>query len=77
MLISRRGRPRLFKGSGHDRSAPIGAVVVHVVGQSLYADLLARVARPPNASRLFALVLLDAVYLAVWLMSRRGWYLKF
>ena len=50
---------------------------VHVMGKSLYTDVLARVASPPNASLLFAMVVLAAVYLAVWLMDRRGWYLKF
>ena len=50
---------------------------VHFMGKSLYADVLARVASPPNASLLFAMVVLTAVYLAVWLMHRRGWHLKF
>jgi predicted acyltransferase len=49
---------------------------VHVMGKSLYTDVLARVASPPNASLLFAMVVLAAVYLAVWLMHRRRWYLK-
>ena len=49
---------------------------VHVMGKSLYTDVLARVASPPNASLLFAMVVLAAVYLAVWLMDRRGWYLR-
>ena len=49
---------------------------VHVMGKSLYTNVLARVASPPNASLLFAMVVLAAVYLAVWFMDRRGWYLK-
>ena len=49
---------------------------VHFMGKSLYTDVLARVASPPTASLLFAMVVLAAVYLAVWLMDRRGWYLK-
>jgi predicted acyltransferase len=49
---------------------------VHIMGKSLYADVLAPVASPPNASLLFAMVLLAAVYLAVWLMDRGGWYMK-
>jgi predicted acyltransferase len=49
---------------------------VHVMGKSLYTDVLARAVSPPNASLLFAIVVLTAVYLAVWLMDRRGWYLK-
>jgi predicted acyltransferase len=50
---------------------------VHVVGKSLYTDVLARMVSPPNASLLFAMLVLAAVYLAVWLMDRRSWYLKF
>jgi predicted acyltransferase len=50
---------------------------VHVLGTSLYNDVLARIASPPNASLLFAMVVLAAVYLAVWLMDRRDWHLKF
>jgi predicted acyltransferase len=49
---------------------------VHVMGKSLYDDVLARVASPPNASLLFAMLVLAVVFLAVWLMDRRGWYLK-
>jgi predicted acyltransferase len=49
---------------------------VHVMGKSLFTDVLARVASPPNASLLSAMVVLAAVFLAVWLMDRRGWYLK-
>lgn len=50
---------------------------IHVMGQSLYTDVLARLTSPPNASLLFAMVVLAVVYVAIWLMSRRGWYLKF
>jgi len=50
---------------------------VPVMGKSLYTDVLAHAASPPNASLLFAMVVLAAVYLAVWLMDRRSWYLKF
>jgi predicted acyltransferase len=49
---------------------------VHVMGKSLYTDVLAHVASPPNASLLFASLVLAAVYLAVWFMDRRGWHLK-
>jgi predicted acyltransferase len=49
---------------------------VHVMGKSLYTDVLSRTASAPNASLLFAIVVLAAVYLAVLLMDRRGWYLK-
>jgi predicted acyltransferase len=49
---------------------------VHVMGKSLYSDVLARVASPPNASLLFAMLVLAAVYVVVWLMHRRGWHLK-
>jgi predicted acyltransferase len=50
---------------------------VHIMGKSLYADILAPMASPPNASLVFAIVVLSVVYIAVWLMSRRGWYMKF
>jgi predicted acyltransferase len=50
---------------------------MQVMGKSLYADVLARVASPPNASLLFAMFVLVAVYLSVWFMDRRGWRLKF
>jgi predicted acyltransferase len=50
---------------------------VHVMGKSLYTDVLSQFASPPNASLLFAMLVLAAVYLAVWLMDRGGWYLKF
>jgi predicted acyltransferase len=43
---------------------------------SMAYNVFARVASPPNASLLFAMVVLAAVYLPVWLMDRRGWYLK-
>jgi predicted acyltransferase len=36
---------------------------VHVMGKSLHTDVLAAVASPPNASLLFAMVLLAAVHL--------------
>jgi predicted acyltransferase len=49
---------------------------VHVLGKSLYTDLLARVASPQNASLLFAMLVLAAVYVVVWLLDRRGWHLK-
>jgi predicted acyltransferase len=50
---------------------------VHVMGKSLYADVLRHLASPPNASLMFAMVVLLGVYGVVWLMDRRGWYLKF
>ena len=49
---------------------------VHVLGKSLYTDLLARMASPQNASLLFAMLVLAAVYVVVWLLDRRGWHLK-
>jgi predicted acyltransferase len=49
---------------------------VHVMGRSLYTDVFARVANPPTASLLFAIMVLTAVFLAVWLMDRRNWHLK-
>lgn len=50
---------------------------VHIMGQSLYTDVLARLTTLPNASLLFAALVLVLVSLAVWSMDRRGWYLKF
>jgi predicted acyltransferase len=50
---------------------------VHITGKSLHADILAPLASPPIASLLFAIVVLSIVYLVVWLMDRRGWYVKF
>ena len=49
---------------------------VHIMGKSLYTDFLARIASPPNASLLFAIVVLAAVFLVVWMMDRRGWHLS-
>ena len=50
---------------------------VHILGISLYDDVLVRIASPANASLLFAMVVLAAVYLAVPFMDERGWHLKF
>lgn len=49
---------------------------VHIMGKSLYADVLAQLASPPTASLLFAVVVLAIVYVAIWLMDRKGWQLK-
>lgn len=49
---------------------------VHVAANSLYDDVLARVASPPNASLLFAMIVLAAVYVTIWFMDRRGWRLN-
>jgi predicted acyltransferase len=49
---------------------------VHVLGTSL-TDVCRRLASPPNASLLFAIAVLTAVYLVAWGMYRRGWFLKF
>jgi predicted acyltransferase len=49
---------------------------VHIAGKSLHDDLLAKIASPPTASLLFAMVVLAAVFVAIWLMHRRRWYLK-
>jgi len=52
------------------------ALRAHVMGKSLYTDVFARVASPPTASLMFAIMVLTAVFLAVWLMDRRNWHLK-
>jgi predicted acyltransferase len=49
---------------------------VHVFGMSLYSDVFARVAAPPNASLLFALMNVAAIYVAAWVMYRRGWFIR-
>lgn len=48
---------------------------VRVAGTSL-PDLCGRLASPPVASALFALVVVAAVYAVVWVMYRRRWFLK-
>lgn len=50
---------------------------VHLSGKSLYDDLLARIASPPIASLLFAIVVLTLVFVVIWLLHRRQWYLRF
>jgi len=45
-------------------------------GAWVYQNLLLPIANPINASLLYALLNVAAVYLAVWLMYRRGWFLK-
>jgi predicted acyltransferase len=50
---------------------------LHIMGRPLYVNILAPLASPGNASLLFAIVVLSFVYAVVWLMNRRGWYIKF
>jgi predicted acyltransferase len=49
---------------------------VHVFGRSLYTDVLRRLANPPTASLLFAMLVLMTVYSVVWVMYRQRWFLK-
>jgi predicted acyltransferase len=49
---------------------------VHVHGRSLYDNVLAPIATPPNASLLFAGVVVTAVYGTVLVLDRKGWRLK-
>ena len=49
---------------------------VHILGKSLYDDVLVRVASPANASLLFAMIVLAAVYFVVRFMDERGWHVK-
>lgn len=49
---------------------------VHVMGMSLYNDVFLRIAAPPNASLLFALMNAAAIYCAAWYMHRRGWFIR-
>jgi predicted acyltransferase len=53
------------------------ALRVRVAGRSLLTDVCQRLASPPNASLLFAIVVVMAVYVVVWFMYRRRWFLKF
>jgi predicted acyltransferase len=55
----------------------VNVAQVHVSGKSLHDDLLARIASPPNASLLFAIVVLTIVFVAIWLLHRRHWHLRF
>jgi predicted acyltransferase len=50
---------------------------VHIMGKSFYADVLIRFLDPPNASMMFAFVVLVSVCLTIWLMDQWGWHLKF
>jgi predicted acyltransferase len=52
------------------------ALRVHVFGVSV-PEILERVASPPRASLLFAVVVLVALYVGAWFMFRRRWFLKF
>lgn len=49
---------------------------VRVRGASLYNDFLARIAQPPNASLLFAVIVLGLVFVMVWLLERWRLQLK-
>lgn len=49
---------------------------IHVMGMSLYADVLERLASPANASLLFAALVLVVTYFIVWSMDRQGWKVK-
>ena len=49
---------------------------VHVLGRSLYTDVLGHLANSPNASLLFAMIVLVSVYVVISLMDARGWHLK-
>ena len=49
---------------------------VHVHGTSLY-DLCLNIVGVPNAALLYALVYTAAVFVPIWWMHRRQWYLKF
>jgi predicted acyltransferase len=85
-LVEARGAPRWFRpleilGLNAIAAYLISRLLqnvprVHIMGKSFHDDVLAAVATPPNASLLFAMMVLAAVYLAVWLMLRRGWYLR-
>lgn len=57
-------------------SRPIDHVLrIHVLGRSV-PDLFRRLASPPNASLMFALVVLLAVQSVAWAMYRKRWFVK-
>lgn len=49
---------------------------IHVFGRSLYTDVFAQFATPPNASLLFALTNVTAIYGVAWYMHHRGWFIR-
>ncbi|MFN0165666.1 MAG: acyltransferase family protein [Bryobacteraceae bacterium] len=50
---------------------------VHFLGKSLYNDLCLRIADPANASLLFSAANVAGVYVVIWWMYHRRWFLKF
>jgi predicted acyltransferase len=50
---------------------------VHFFGKSFYTDFCERIASPANASLIYAMAHVLAVYVVVWGMYRRRWFLKF
>ena len=42
----------------------------------LYRSLFAPLASPPNASLLYSLAFVASMYLAAWVMYRRGWFVR-
>jgi predicted acyltransferase len=49
---------------------------VHFFGRSLYEDVCRQLASPPNASLMYSIAYLIAVYLIVWFMYWQRWSLK-
>jgi predicted acyltransferase len=57
-------------------SRPIDHLLrIHVLGRSV-PDVFRRLASPPNASLMFALVVLLAVQAVAWAMYRQRWFVK-
>jgi predicted acyltransferase len=50
---------------------------VHVFGKTLYDDFLLAIADPANASLIYAALHVVAVFVVVWWMYRRRWFLRF
>jgi predicted acyltransferase len=57
-------------------SAGRNVAKVHFSGTSLY-DVCLTIASPANASLIYAVTHVVAVYVVVWLLYQRGWFLRF
>ncbi len=49
---------------------------VHVFGKTLYDDLCLAIASPANASLIYAALHVLGVFVVVWWMYRRRWFLR-
>jgi len=56
--------------------AGMNVAKVHVFGKTLYDDLCLAIASPPNASLIYAVLHVLGVFVVVWWMYRRRWFLR-